>query len=80
MRNYARAFFVKSVMERVELFVKMIKGWLFLPIAVFVSLLGNVCDYLMLPVFRGNFPTLHLKFINQLDYTIEKHCHELKIF
>ena len=45
VQDYARVFFVKSAMEKGGLFVKMTKGWLFLPIVVFVSLLGSVCDY-----------------------------------
>jgi hypothetical protein len=37
-QNYAHAFFVKNVMAKVGLSVRMIRGWLFLPIVVSVSL------------------------------------------
>jgi hypothetical protein len=37
-QNYAHAFFVENVMEKVGLSVRMTRGWLFLPIVVSVSL------------------------------------------
>jgi len=37
-QNYAHAFFVKNVMEKVGLSVRMARGWLFLPIVVSVFL------------------------------------------
>jgi hypothetical protein len=37
-QNYAHAFFAKNVMGKVGLSARMIRGWLFLPIVVFVSL------------------------------------------